>query len=217
MEISNASSLSSVRPTQRRKSPKASAVGRIISTLLICSALAAAATPMASPSWLQVTLTFMPFSYYDYTHGAATSGFSQNLISSCPSGATVRSCFQTILQNMKSQEVSGVRIYVTFCDTNSLAFTGCGQGWQQISFTPSTPGTPSYTWMHGATGDGGVTAFLQDLKTYGIQNLTISAGSSPSSQKSVPKSQTTSPSGSYCSDIPDPVWFRDLECGHGGS
>ena len=177
MEISNASSLSSVRPTQRRKSPKASAVGRIISTLLICSALAAAAT----------------------------------------SGATVRSCFQTILQNMKSQEVSGVRIYVTFCDTNSLAFTGCGQGWQQISFTPSTPGTPSYTWMHGATGDGGVTAFLQDLKTYGIQNLTISAGSSPSSQKSVPKSQTTSPSGSYCSDIPDPVWFRDLECGHGGS
>jgi hypothetical protein len=41
----------------------APAVGRILTALLISSTWANAAT-LTSPGWLQVTLTFMPFSYY---------------------------------------------------------------------------------------------------------------------------------------------------------
>lgn len=179
--------------------------------ILILSATAYGAS-LTSPSWLQVNLSFMPFSYYDYNHAAASYNFTQNNISGCPSRASVRSCFQTILHNMRSEEVSGVRIFVTFCDATSLAFSGCGGTWQQISFTPGLPGTPSFIFMYGSDGvSGGVTAFFQDLESAGIQNVTLTFGSTPSSGKTVPKSQVTNPTGTLCTDTPDPVWFRDLE------
>jgi hypothetical protein len=62
---------------------------------LIGDAVPSSGATIGTSSWLQVNLSFMPFNYYDTSHSAASYGFSNGSSSSCPSGATVRGCFQT--------------------------------------------------------------------------------------------------------------------------
>lgn len=70
-----------------------------------------ASSPIAAPSWLQVGLSYMPFSDYNFTTPA-----SSKFPNSCPSGSSVRSCFQTVLRDLRDQGVSGIRIFVSLCD-----------------------------------------------------------------------------------------------------
>jgi hypothetical protein len=171
------------------------------------------AAKIGTSSYLHVNLSFMPFSYYDTGHPAASYGFS----TSCPSAANVRSCFQTILANMRAQGVTGVRIFATFCDSTSQVFANCGSPWTQVSWSPS-PGPPAnaqYLWLQN------VKAFFQDVHAAGIQNVAITFGSSGGSANTftVPASQTVSPAtpagyncsqsgGRCCVDTPATVMFN---------
>lgn len=112
-----------------------SASGRLLA-LIFAGAILANATTITGPSWLHVNLSFMPFTYYDTSHSASSYGFSRE----CPAGASVRSCFQTILSNLRAQGVSGVRIFVPFCNSTSRALVGCGNAWNQVS-TRARPGS----------------------------------------------------------------------------
>ncbi len=178
----------------------------ITAALLICAVLANGAT-IGTSSWLHVNLSFMPFSYYDTAHSAATYGFSQSGIASCPSGASVRGCFQTILGQLRAQAVSGIRIFVTFCDSTSLAFTNCGSPYTQVSWNPS--GNPTQqAWITN------VANFFQDVHAAGIQNVTITTGASAGVTETLPVSETSSPKGSCpancCSDTLSTVYFNPL-------
>ena len=165
-------------------------------------ALTSPAPPIGTSSSLHVNLSFMPFSNYDDTHEASSYGFS----TSCPSGAGIRTCFRTILGNMRAQGVSGVRILVTFCASDSLAFANCGAPWDQVSWNPSSG--VGRTWIQN------VATFFQDVRAAGIQNVTITTGyANGFSNNYLPMSQTVSPSGSCatgscCPDTPDPVYFN---------
>jgi len=120
---------------------------------------------IGSSSWLQANISYLPVSNYDTLHLATSYGFS----TSCPSAASVRSCFQTILSNMRAQHVSGIRIFVTFCDATSLAFSNCGQPYTSISWNPAV-NLYQQTWINN------LTAFFQDVQTAQIQNVTITPG-----------------------------------------
>jgi len=202
--------------------------GRVLAALLLCAVLANGAT-MGTSSWLHVNLSFVPFTYY--YEPAASYGFTGTVngtqYSSCPSGVTVQGCFRTILAQMRAQAVSGIRIFVTFCDSSSLAFTNdgvnpsCGSGYQNISWNPSGN-------QYQAAWIGNVQEFFQDVANAQIQNVSITTGSSGGSANTfaVPKSQTFSPAagtnsngqpyncsqagGNCCSDTPDPVYFNTL-------
>lgn len=168
------------------------------------------AATIGTSSYLHVNLSFMPFTYYDTGHSAASYGFS----TSCPTGASVRSCFQTILANMRAQGVTGVRIFVTFCDSTSLAFSNCGSPWTQVSWNPiASPSNAQYTWIQN------VKSFFGDVKAAGIQNVTITVGASSGNNFSLPSSQTVSPAtpagfncsqpgGACCSDTSATVKFN---------
>ena len=67
---------------------------------LLTSAVLVNAATIGTSSYLHVNLSYMPFSYYDASHSAASYNFS----SSCPSGASVRSCFQTVLGQLWSPD-----------------------------------------------------------------------------------------------------------------
>ncbi len=154
----------------------------------------------------------MPFSYYDTIHPAASNGFS----TSCPTGASVRGCFQTILGTMRSQAVSGIRVFVTFCDSASLVFSNCGSPWTQVSWNPiASPPNTQYKWIQN------VKSFFEDVNAAGIQNVTLTFGSSggvgntftvASSATSSPKSPTgtncSEPGGLCCLDTPATVMFN---------
>jgi hypothetical protein len=169
---------------------------------------------IAGPSWLQANLSFMSFGYYDTSHASSTN-FSQ----SCPAGSTVRGCFQTVLQNLRAQGVSGVRIFVPLCEgdgnispINSYVngvWTGCTQT-PNVSFDSSTG--PGYTWVQNAGN------FFSDLNSAGIQNVTITiahgspAGAPTNADGSwgfqVPLASTTQPGPSVCqSGVSDPIDF----------
>ncbi len=156
-------------------------------------------------SWLQANLSFMPFNYYDYNHVASTSGFS----TSCPPSASVRSCFKSILTSLWTQGVSGIRVFVTFCDQTSTAFANCGAPYNQVSWDPTVE--PGSTWIQNAA------TFFQDLRDAGIPNITITTGTS-GPIFSLPANQTSSPStpsgltcadqgGNCCLDTQDTVYF----------
>lgn len=156
----------------------------------------------------------MPFSFYNTTDAASSYGFTTTVngvsISSCPSGASVRSCFQTILGQLDAQGVTGVRIIVPFCDSTSLAFTNCGSSYTAVSWNPS--GNPAQqTWITN------VTNFFADVHTAGIQNVTITVAASPETIETLPIGSTQStlgvcavdgtPTGNCCSDTPATVSF----------
>jgi len=107
----------------------------VLAGFMGCAGLSSSAT-IGTSSWLQVNLSFMPFSYYDTAHLASSNGFT----AACPSGSSVRGCFQTVLGNMAAQYVSGVRIIVTLCDNSSQAFNNCGQPYTSISWNPGANG-----------------------------------------------------------------------------
>jgi hypothetical protein len=126
---------------------------------------------------------------------ASSTGFSV----SCPSGASVRSCFQTVLANMRAQGVSGVRIFVTLCDSSSQALVNCGQPWTNVSWNPNV--NPGLTWINN------VNAFFTDVRNAGIQNVGITfVHDGP--VYSLPKASTTPVGPNHCSDTPDPVYFN---------
>jgi hypothetical protein len=158
----------------------------VLAGFLGCAGLSSSAT-IGTSSWLQVNLSWMPFSYYDTSHLASQYG---TFTASCPSGSSVRGCFQTVLGNMAAQYVSGVRIIVSLCDANSLAFNNCGQSYTSISWNP-TANPYQQTWINNAKN------FFTDVHNAGIPNVTISiASASPVSQ---PVSAASSPKGA-CSD-----------------
>lgn len=180
------------------------------------SAFTVVVAPLGASMSLHVNLSFMPFSLYDYNHPAAQNGFSVT----CPAGASVRGCFQTVLRNLASQSVTGLRVVLSFCDGSSLPFSavnGSGQtiatcqpaaGQGPISFNPLSG--PGYTWIQN------VTSFFEDVKSANIKNVTITTGSSGAATISAAKSQASSPLGSCgggfcCSDTPDPVYFNPTE------
>jgi hypothetical protein len=101
-------------------------IGPIL-VLTIATAVANGAT-MGTSSYLQANLGWMPFNVYDTSSAAASHGFSgtvnggRTVYSSCPSGASVEVCFQTIMGQLRAQGVTGVRIFIPLCD----AFPACG-------------------------------------------------------------------------------------------
>ena len=168
--------------------------GCVFAALLAFAVVADGAT-IGTSSSLHVNLGFVPFSWYDTSH-LATSFSSM----SCPSGASVRGCFQTVLANMRAQGVSGVRVFFTLCDSTSLAFSNCGQPYTQVAWNPSAQ--PGQTWIQN------VANFFQDVHNAGIQNVTVTTGYSGSATYSVSMGQTSSPkgsctvSGNCCPDTP---------------
>ncbi len=179
-------------------------VGRYASKALSFTASPNAST-IAAPSALQANLSFMSFGYYDTSHNASSYGFSQ----SCPSGSSVRGCFQQVLPNLRSQGVSGVRIFVGLCedDTTISPLTNCGQTTSNVSFN-GTSG-PGLTWVTNAAN------FFQDLANAGIENVTITLAdseqlyySSYPTRLTLPLSGTSSPNGLHCQNgSSDPVQF----------
>ncbi len=158
---------------------------------------------IAGSSSLQVNLSFMPFTFYDYSHLATSYNFSM----SCPSGAMVRSCFQSILANMRGQGVSGVRIFVTLCDASSQAFANCGlpnQTWATGAWNPAVnPGQA--TWINN------VNAFFTDVHNANIPNVTVTLAHTGPPTDNLPAGSTTSPSGSACALLPATVYFTPME------
>ncbi len=154
---------------------------------------------IAGPSQLHVNLSFMPFSWYDYSHAAASYNFS----ASCPTGASVRSCFQTILANMRSQHVSGVRIFVTFCDGTSQALVNCGQPWQYVSWNPNVD--PARTWLNN------VNAFFTDVQQSQIPNVAVTFVHTGPVSYSLLRGSTDSPNHTSCTDTPDTVYFTTTQ------
>lgn len=149
------------------------------------------AATMGSSSWLQVNLGWMPFSAY-------TSSPATSWLPGCPSSVSVRSCYQTILGQMKAQRVSGVRIIVPLCDSTSLAFNNCGQPYTSISWNPAS-NSYQQLWINN------ISTFFSDLVAAQIYNVTISIAAAQATI-SVPKSQTSSPStpsGFSCASAPD--------------
>ncbi len=149
----------------------------------------------------------MPFSLYDTSHLAASNNFTENGNSSCPSGSTVRGCFQTILGQLKSQGVTGIRVFMTLCDSSSQAFV-CGGNYQTLSWNPGNNPTQQ-TWITN------VSNFFEDVAAAGIPNVTLTlAGNGPS--ESAPLSTLSSPTGSCstsgncCSDATSQVLFDPI-------
>lgn len=135
------------------------------------------AVPIGTSSYLQANLGWMPFNYYDTAHSASSFGFSN----SCPSGASVQSCFQTILGQLRAQSVTGVRIFIPLCD----AFPDCGTS---SSWNPGQ--TPAQqTWI------ANVGSFFQDVANAGIANVTITITTEGSTVQ-VAANSTSSPNGS---------------------
>lgn len=157
----------------------------------------------------------MPFTYYGTAYPANTAGTGYaddyDFSVSCPPGATVRGCFQTVLANMEAQGVTGIRIFVTFCEPFSMAFSNCGSPWQDVSWNPvASPPNAQYDWLQN------VKTFFGDVKAAGIQNVTVTLASGGKTY-TVPSSQTVSPatpsggncseSGACCIDTPSTVLF----------
>jgi hypothetical protein len=165
------------------------------------------ATQITGPSSLHVNLSFMPFSAYD-DRPASTNGYSQ----SCPPGSTIRGCFQTILANLRDQQVSGIRIIVPFCSADSQALAGCGQPTDQVYWNKNA--NPGLKWITG------VRDFFDDVYTYLRSNpprdfplprvaISLTYGPGGAIVQSKPKDETVPASGvqGHCADTPDTVYF----------
>ncbi|MCW5983042.1 MAG: hypothetical protein KIT09_33445, partial [Bryobacteraceae bacterium] len=150
---------------------------------------------MQGPTYLQMNLSWMPFDVYDDDHTASQHGFSN----SCPAGSKIRSCFKTILADLRRQGISGVRIIFGLCGGGrSTPLSGCGGPWQNVT-------GPNGTWT------ANVTNFLNDVSDADIENITLSPAHPADIIGAVPKLQTTTPMGSgpdkHCADTQDIVYF----------
>jgi hypothetical protein len=173
-------------------------------SVVLSLTVAANAGLIGAQSSLEGDLGYMPFDQYNST---ALASSNMGLTKACPLGSTVRGCYNTVLQNLKAQSVSGVRVFVTFCDVFhfSNALVNCGN-----LFNSSSPPTWNPNANPGLTWLSNVTSFFQDVKAAGIPKVTLTFmhadGSAGTIQ--VATSTTTSPSGSRCGDTPsDYVYF----------
>ena len=175
------------------------------------STLTANYATIAGPGSLHVNLGYVSFVNYDTAHLASANGFVGN----CPDGSSVRSCFQTILFNMRAQGVTGVRVFLPLCegDPSISPITGCGNLTSGVSFS-ATSG-PGQLWIQKA-GD-----FFNDVKNatdangVGIRNVTITlVHGTPAGAPTnggiygfpVSKAAASSPAGP-CSTAPDTIYF----------
>ncbi len=163
--------------------------------------------PIGGQSYLETTLGYMPFDKYNNTVLASSN---PGLTKACPLGSTVRGCYVTVLQNMKAQGVSGIRVLITFCDVFHFSnpITNCGNLFNSGSPPTWNPSAdPGLTWLNN------VNSFFDDVHAAGISKVTLdffhndgSAGTFPTTA-GIAKSSTSSPSGLYCGDTPDTVYF----------
>lgn len=161
-------------------------------------AIGPAVQPISGPSRLEVGLSFMPFDDYDFAHPA-----SSKFPYSCPTGSSVRSCFQTVLAELRAQGVSGVRVFFQLCGPDSTPLVNCGQPWTQVYFAGLNT-----TWMNH------VKDFFQDLKDASIQNITLTPAHLSGVPYPMAKSATRTPISPpppdapiHCADAPDTIYF----------
>lgn len=157
-------------------------------------------TPLGTSTSLHVNLGYVPFSYYDFNHSATS--FSSY---ACPANSTVRGCFQSILNIMAAQGVSGIRIFVTFCDPSSQAFS------------PTCDPTQGPVTLNAAWTTN-VANFFSDVQQAGTQNARIQYVTITTAKSGplypMAKNLTSSSNGSCsvavncCDDTPDPVYFN---------
>ena len=113
-----------------------------------------------------------------------------------------------ILANVKAQSVTGVRIFVTFCTSDSTAFANCYSPYTQVAWNPNVD--PGLTWIRN------VGYFFQDIHNAGIQNVTILFGSTAGFPKNQAMSQASSPkgpcsvTGNCCPDTPSTIVFNEF-------
>jgi hypothetical protein len=163
--------------------------------------VAANSSTLSGNTPIHVNLSYLPFNIYDYAHPA-----SSNFSLSCPLGATVRSCFQTVLVNMRAQGVSGVRIFVPICDAFPTCGLLSGQTWTNYSWNPGASPAQS-TWITN------VGSFFSDVHAAGINNVTITIvhGSTPVTD-SLPSGATSQPAGhAQCANLPATVYFTPTQ------
>jgi len=170
--------------------------GSIAGSALSIAGTETVAMIIGASSYLQANLGWISFGPYDTAH-PASSEFNGP---SCPSGASVEGCIQTILGQLRSQGVTGVRVFIPLCD----AFPNCGPS---SSWNPA--GIPTQqTWITN------VGNFFQDVATAGIANVTITITSS-GPQYSASASSSSSPigscsSGNCCGDTGSTILFDPL-------
>jgi hypothetical protein len=161
-------------------------------------AIGPAVQPVYGPSRLEVGLSYMPFDEYDFAHPA-----SSKVPYSCPPGSSIRSCFQTVLAELRAQGVSGVRIFFGLCGTDSTPLVNCGQNWTQVCYKGNLD-PPDLTWINR------VKDFFGDVRNAGIQNITLTPVHVGGTPYSKPKSQVSSPMGdstTLCADAPETIYF----------
>jgi hypothetical protein len=169
-------------------------------------AIGPAVQPIYGPSRLEVGLSYMPFDEYDFAHPA-----SSKFPYSCPPGSSIRSCFQTVLAELRAQGVSGVRIFFGLCGSDSTPLVNCGQNWTQVRYKGSlTP--PDLTWINR------VKDFFGDVRNAGIQNVTLTPAHDGRAPDGYPywklRSETRTPISPpepaepiHCPDAPDTIYF----------
>jgi hypothetical protein len=151
--------------------------------------------PLGPKTSLHVTVGALPVSWYDYSHlaASATTTFSTY---ACPSGSSVRGCFQSFLKTLAGQGVTGVREYITLCDITSQAFTN-GQNPPSCDPTLGTIAVDP-NWV------ANLATFFSDVQAAGISNVAITPTVGVSTGWSAfPVSETISPAtkqGFSCAD-----------------
>jgi hypothetical protein len=164
----------------------------VVATKDFTLAIGPTSAPIAGPSRLEAGLSYMPFDNYDFAHSASSYGFPF----SCPAYSSVRSCFQTVLANLRAQGVSGVRIFFGLCGPDSTPLVNCGQPWTSVHYAGSNS-----TWIQH------VTDFFTDAQNAGILNITLTPAHIGGTLYTQAKALVTAPGGQVCSDTPDPVYF----------
>jgi hypothetical protein len=161
-------------------------------------AIGPAVQPIYGPSRLEAGLSYMPFDQYDFTTPA-----SSKFPKSCPPNSSIRSCFQTVLAQLRAQGVSGVRIFFQLCGPDSTPLANCGQPWSQVYYQGDYyPANRS--WINR------VKDFFEDVRNAGIQNITLTPAHESGTLYQKPKSQVSSPIGgsqTLCADAPDTIYF----------
>jgi hypothetical protein len=166
---------------------------------------------IGTSSYLQSNFSFIPVTYYGDL--ASSHNFSNG---ECPMGTTVGQCYEIILRQLAGQGVTGVRVFLTFCDASSLAFaqtngtTMCGLPSNQVSWNPSGNSLQN-AWLNN------LGAFFLSLQEAGISNIHITTGASAGDTTTLALSSASSPlglcstSGNCCPDASSTITFNPLD------
>ncbi len=163
---------------------------------------------ITGPSSLHSNLSHLNFTYYGHAFLAQNVGYSL----SCPPLSTVRQCFQTILGELRSQRVSGIRIFVPVCGD------GAQDGAFNCTSSPTPPSWQSRTWNPGnnavqQTWINNATTFFLDLQAAGIQNVALTFVHSDFPTFERPKTDPAVqppgfPATQHCGNTPDTILFN---------